>query len=282
MEASMTLRNKIKSEISKSTPKPQAVIPRAFALATFPHTKPTSLSFQRKNDFHIITLTANQHYGLPYGALARLLIVYLSTIILDPSNKQPLEIILENSLTPFLEKLAINDITEKNGEAAAVRDQLMRLLSCQISNDLCDQENHVYESEQFNISRSFRLWLFPDKDSGEVALISKIVVTKDFFEALNTNPVYLDFDVLVSLRESTFEMDIYMWLAYRYSRLDIEDFISWQGILQQFDGHVEDDLGSERFKKSFLQAFEKVCTLFPVEILVDEDGVLLMRSFGKN
>ena len=52
---------------------------RILVLATMPHSKPEQTSFQRTNGSFRLTMIAHPDYGLPYGAMARLILAYIST-----------------------------------------------------------------------------------------------------------------------------------------------------------------------------------------------------------
>lgn len=255
-----------------------AFMARALVMATLPHSKPDDLYFQRKNGHYTLTMIANPKYGLPYGALVRLLLAWLVT---EAVSKKSPEISLGKSLSKFLKKLSLRNIGGIRGSAARVRDQLTRLLTCSISCDFKDNKNGFYENEQFHIGRAFTLWWNPLKDAaGDLKSASKIVLAKDFYEELISKPIPIHFDALRLLRNSPLQIDIYVWLTYRFSFLKNDVFIPWKVLMQQFGSDYADDAqGIRNFKKKFLQALKKVWLVYPdANACPTQKGLMLCKS----
>jgi hypothetical protein len=255
-----------------------AFMARALVMATLPHSKPDDLYFQRKNGRYTLTMTANPQYGLPYGALVRLLLAWLVT---EAVSKKSPEIYLGKSLSAFLKKLSLRNVGGVRGSSVRVRDQLMRLLTCGISCDFRDNKNGVVENEQFQIGRSFKLLWNPIKGSAEnLKSTSKIVLATDFYEELISKPIPINFNSLRLLRNSPLQIDIYIWLTYRFSFLKNDVFIPWKLLEQQFGAdYANNSQGLRNFKKKFLQALKKVWMIYPAaNVCPTQEGLMLYKS----
>jgi len=126
--------------------------------ATLPHSQPKENIFQPPNGNYILTMTANPLIGLPSGSTARLILIWLTT---EAVKKKSLEIKLGKSFSSFLKKLEMRNSGGKRGNATRVREQMMRLLSCNISCTYIDKKKAYVNLINSHISRSFKLWWNP-------------------------------------------------------------------------------------------------------------------------
>jgi len=255
-----------------------AFMARAMVSATLPHSKSEDLIFERKNGNFTLTMTANRKFGLPYGSIPRMLLAWITT---EAVTKKSLEINLGKSFAIFLKKFELRSGGGKRGNNTRVREQLMRLITCNISCTYYDKKKGICESDQFHITRSFKLWWNPVK-TGQTGFLSnsKIVLAKDFFDELIRSPIPIDFKTINLLRQSPMQIDIYVWLTYRFSFLKNEAFIPWKLLKNQFGSDYADgNQGTRNFKKKFLQALKKVWLVYPAaNVCPNEKGLMLYPS----
>ena len=254
---------------------------RAIVTATLPHSKSKENIFIRKNGNYTLTITANPAFGLPYGSIPRMLLAWLTTeVVINKENPSP-EIELGDSFNSFLKKLKLRSGGGERGNSSRVRDQLIRLLSCSISSVYHDQAKGVCQSDQFHISRSFNLWWNPlSSGNKEILPKSKITLAKDFFDELIKTAIPVDCDALNLLRRSPLQIDIYVWLTYRFFNLKKETLIPWQLLQNQFGSDYADNAeGKRNFKKKFLQALNKVWAVYPdANATPNQKGLVLFPS----
>ncbi|MCD6040281.1 MAG: hypothetical protein K0S27_1681 [Gammaproteobacteria bacterium] len=243
-------------------PNQLAFLARAMVIATFPHSEPRETLFKRKNGYYSLVMTANPEFGLPYGSTPRVLLAWLTT---EAIRKRSPEIDLGKSLTQFLKKLKLQSGGGERGNTTRVRDQLLRLLTCHISCIYHNKNQGRCANDQFHISRSFALWWNPLEPGAKGFLPqSKIILAQDFFDEMIKNPIPVDFQALHFFRKSPLQMDLYVWLTYRFSFLKDQVFIPWELIKAQFGSDYADDAqGVRNFKKKFLQALKKVWLIYP-------------------
>jgi hypothetical protein len=251
---------------------------RAMVSATVPHSRSDDFIFERKNGHYVLTITANPKVGLPYGSIPRILLVWITT---EAVTKKSPEIDLGKSFTAFLKKLELRSGGGKRGNSTRVREQLMRLITCHISCDYHDKKKGICEGDQFYITRSFKLWWNP-LETGHRGFSpnSKIILAKDFYDELIKSPIPIDFIALNLLRQSPLQIDIYIWLTYRFSFLKDETFIPWKLLKHQFGSDYADDTqGTRNFKKKFIQALKKVWLVYPAaNVCPTEKGLMLYQS----
>lgn len=259
-----------------------AFMARALVMATLPHSKPDDDYFERTSGHYTLSMTANPQFGLPYGSVPRMLLAWITTYAV---NKKTLDIPLGNTLTAFLKQLNLSHGGGIRGNATRVRDQMMRLLTCKICCVYRDNKAGVCESNQFNVSRSFKLFWNPTNTSQKAFISnSSIMLSQDFFDSLIKKSIPINFKTLTLLRKSPLQMDIYVWLTYRFFYLKKETLISWKTLTNQFGSCYSSDIrdqsrGARNFKHKFLEALKKVWIVYPAANLCPEKtGLRLFPS----
>jgi hypothetical protein len=107
-----------------------AYMARSMVMATWPHSKPDGLIFQRTNGPHILTIKADPQFGLPYGSLPRLLLVWLTR---EAKRTGSPVLYLGKTFSEFLSILKLSQSGGKRGDATRLRDQMLRLFTSSIS-----------------------------------------------------------------------------------------------------------------------------------------------------
>lgn len=275
--AERMLTNQFFENVLPQQPGTIAYMAKSMVMATLPHSKPEGNTFQRKNGQYTLTMIAHPKFGLPYGSIPRMLLVWLTT---EAVRKKSPEIDLGKSLAAFLKQIGLRNGGGARGNATRVREQLMRLLTCSISSVYYDKKKHFCENEQFNISRSFKLWWNPLSNDANFAPNSKITLAGDFFDEITKRSIPIDFDAIKLLRASSLQMDIYIWLTYRFSFLKEEILISWHKLKEQFGSdYANDSQGTRNFKQKFNQALKKVWMIYPMAYAFpDKTGLKLYPS----
>lgn len=273
--------------LDQKSRKPIAYMAKAFVMATLPHSKPKETIFRRQCGYSTLTVSANSAYGLPYGATARWLLIWIVTqaknLEFDLTRKEhdPVRIVLGASLSQFLKKLKLRNIGGERGSAKQVRQQLLRLLTCTYSYTTDEAQKGKVAHEQFHISRSFQfLWNKSKADLQILDQSSEIVLSSDFFDEIVSQAVPLDLDVLSLIRGSSMQIDIYIWLTYRFFSLSHEAVITWKALQCQFGAdYANDAQGLRNFKRKFNEALKVVLLVYPeANVSVIDEGIRLVAS----
>jgi Plasmid encoded RepA protein len=99
----------------------------------------------------------------------------------------------------------------------------------------------------------------------------RVVLDRDFYEALRRHPIPLREAATRELRDRSMSIDLYVWLAFRLHSLAGPTRISWVGIHGQFgSGYAE----LRHFRPRFAEALAAAVAAYP-EARVDlgEDGL---------
>ena len=159
-------------------------------------------------------------YGVPYGARARMILLFLQGQAIRTSSR---EIELGRSLSVWMERMGI----AWGGETAkAIREQAARISACSLK-FFWDGE----EAEGWAAGRIVNSGLRFNEVAGDGAQGSlwedRVMLDETFFKALKDHPVPLLEAAIRELRDRSMSLDLYVWLAWRLHSLKKATPISW-------------------------------------------------------
>jgi hypothetical protein len=265
-------------ETSAKDSKNLGYMARAMVMATLPHSKPKSHVFQRVNGDFTLTMISNPNFGLPYGSYPRLLLAWMTR---EAKVKKSPVLQLGKSFSALLNILKLSQSGGIRGDATRLREQMLKLFSTQVSCVYQNNKQGICKADNFSIARSFELWWSPIKqEGGKTTQQSTITLAKDFFEELINRPVPVDFRMLQALRRSPLQIDIYVWLTYRFSYLKKATLISWNLLSNQFgSNYAHNRQGLRDFKREFLKSLHIVTVMYKdANVEVQEEGIVLKPS----
>ena len=208
-----------------------------------------------------------EHIGVPYGSVARLILLFLQTEALRTNSR---EVELGGSLRQWLAKIGAS-IGGSN--ARAVRDQAERISRCRLT-------FHIQGSGKVglvNQSIVDRALFIEDSNTrqGKLAL-ETAKLSEGFFEQLKKHPVPLEEAAIRAISNNPAALDAYLWLAYRLHVLTSDKLITWKALKSQFGGGYKELF---HFKPRFTQALALATAVYPAaKIDVIEQGVILKPS----
>jgi len=203
--------------------------------------------------------------GVPYGARARVVMIYLMTQAVRSKSR---EIELGRSMNNWMVRMGI----PVGGESAeAIRDQCRRIAACSLRFAWQGQGargiSHariVSREMSFSAPRPERLW----EDC--------VTLDADLFEALRRHPVPVAETAVRQLRDRSVSLDIYTWLSYRLHWLDKPIHVSWPALELQFGaGYTR----PRAFRANFPAALAAAVAAYPdAKVALDETGATLHPS----
>lgn len=256
-----------------------AFMNKSLVQANLPHSKPKNDVWVRKNGNYSLVIQAGlnekgESYGLPYGTLPRLGLLYLITKAVKTKSRR---IELGNTLNDFIRELGLNPNTGggKRGDAKRVIEQMNRLFNARFSftETLIDQQGNTGKRRlNMEVAPRSELWWDIKKTEQTNMFSSWLELGEDFFNAITANPVPLDFRSAVALKQSPLALDIYILLcfeAFKAHKSGKSHFIPWASLLEQM-GTTYSDI--KDFKKNFKSALRKVRTVAPTIQIEEENG----------
>jgi hypothetical protein len=245
---------------------------RALVQATLPHSDPKQKEFIRRNGHLTLSILAPEDVGLPYGRYPRLVLAFLTT---KGVRRQSPVIELGSHFSQFCTTLGIPPTTGPRGSLPMLREQLQRLFASTFQCIFHDERQGRHAGEGFLIAEERELWWDPRPGKGETAWGSHVILSDRFFREATEAPVPLDPRVLRA-RRSPFEIDIYLWVTWRFLRLRRPVTIPWPPLALQFGcGYAN----SRHSKKRFLGYLRSVVDYHPeVRLEASADGLFLKPS----
>ncbi len=254
-----------------------AYMARAMVIATLPHSKPQGHVFQRTNGDFTLTMIGNPKWGLPYGSLPRIALAWMTR---EAKIKNSPVLHLGKSFSEFLSTLKLSQSGGVRGDATRLREQMLRLFSTHVSCVYQNNKKGVCKADQFLVARSFELWWQPLQSGSAEDQQLTVILAEDFFKEIINRPVPIDFRMFQALRRSPLQIDIYVWLTYRFSYLKKSSLISWNLLSNQFGSNYADSKqGLRDFKREFLRSLRIVTAMYKeAKVETHDDGIMLKPS----
>lgn len=249
---------------------------RELILMNLPHSDPNAPVWVRRNGLKALLVQGGYkidpkdktgkkavYVGIPYGPKARLILFYLMT---EAKITKSRRIFLGDSFNSFLEAIGSSKNGGKKTGRDAVKKQLERILTASFyttENATFEDVDYFAKSPTYRFTGEASLW-FSKKSPDQMALWdSYIDLSPEFFESITKSAIPLDWDVLLKLKNSALEIDLYALLTYEAARIGKSGkgrFIPWAALQDQFGGsygNVKD------FAKKARSALSKIKKLYP-------------------
>jgi hypothetical protein len=203
-------------------------------------------------------------YGVPYGARARMILLYLQTQAVRTGSR---EIALGRSMRDWMERMGL----AIGGETArSLREQAARISACTLKFFWEDDQQEAWARGAI-VSSGLRFKV-PEDTQGSL-WEDRVVLDEVFWKALRDHPVPLLEAAIRQLRDRSMSLDIYVWLAWRCHQLAKSTAISWPAVRAQFGAGFK---ASKHFKPAFIDALAAAAAAYPeARIEVDEAGIIV-------
>ena len=248
---------------------------RVFTQIGLPHSAVTGSQFVRRNGNLALTISAMSDVGLPFGAIPRLLLSWVTTEAVRTGSP-----ILElgPTLSAFMAELGLARQGGKRGDITRFRNQTVRLFSSAISLRYSDKA--LDAGLGFNLADEYSLWWSPKSPDQLPLWKSTVTLGSKFFQEIIERPVPIDLRALKALKRSPMALDIYCWLTHRMFYLQKPVEIPWPLLQLQFGAdYALEGQGPRDFKKKFLHQLKNVCLIYPeAHVGEGERGLALKPS----
>ena len=208
------------------------------------------------------------HVGVPFGAIARLILIYLQSEALKTSSR---DVALGGSLRAFLGRLGIS----VGGKTTTlVREQAERISRCRLTFHAARRGGSVLVNQ--NIV-DVAMFVDGETTDGQGNLFVETArLSESFFEQLKQHAVPLDEAAIRHIRNSSMALDVYCWLAYRLHSLTNDKPISWAAIAGQFGAGIK---LRKHFKPAFAEGLALALAVYrEARVGVTDAGLILKPS----
>jgi hypothetical protein len=213
-----------------------------------------------------------ERIGVPYGARARLLLMYLQSEAIR--TKQPV-ISMGGSLSEWMRSVGIEHITGgRTGSIGQTYEQTRRLGFAAFSLVWEKPDGTGYGViPNRTIIEKMDLWKGGNPDQG-MLWPSTMELTLQFFESLREHAVPFPREAIVRIKGSALAIDLYIWLVYRLRRLGKPVLVPWDAL----HGHLGADYGRPQdSKRKAIEALRLALAAYPDARAEPCDGGLLLK-----
>ena len=211
--------------------------------------------------------------GVPYGARARLILIYLQTQAVLTKSR---EVSLGRSMREWMGRMGLS----VGGETAAgLREQARRIATCTMRFSWEAESDRLDGPTVISNERIIKSGLFfregTKGDARQESLFEdRVLLDADFFEQLRRHPVPLQDAAIQQLKDSSTALDIYVWLAFRLHHLNQPTPIGWKNLYQQFGAGYQH---LWRWRPRFIDALAEAVAAYPEARVEVEDGHIVLH-----
>lgn len=208
------------------------------------------------------------HVGVPFGAIARLILIYLQSEALRTGSR---DVELGGSLRAFLGRLGIS---VGGRTTSLVREQAERISRCRLTFHAARRGGSMLVNQ--NIV-DVAMFLTGEGQDGQGNLFVETArLSETFFQQLRQHAVPLDEAAIRHIHNSSMALDVYCWLAYRLHSLPADKQISWAALAGQFGAGIK---LRKHFKPAFTESLALAQAVYrDARVEVTEAGLTLKPS----
>lgn len=245
-----------------------------FAMAALPHKKISESIWRREGGSIQLLVESgldkeNKAVGVPFGAMARLILLYLQTQAVRTRSR---EVELGSSMNAWLKAMGVS----VGGKTyIAVRDQANRISRCRLTFTRINAGAEIITNGAF-----VRDAIMPiESENGNQLSFWKEAVRLDegFYESLIEHPLPLREIAIRQISNKSKAIDIYIWLTYRLHVLNDPLTLSWNTLKNQFGPEYKE---LRYFKKDIVTPLKIALSVYPeAKVQMDDKyGIILYPS----
>jgi hypothetical protein len=246
-----------------------------FALTALPHRNTPELVWERagghNGEIKLLVESGRAHnkqpVGLPYGSIARLILIHLSTEAVA-NNSRIVE--LGSSMRAFMRRMGI----APGGKSfAMLREQSMKISLCRLTFYNKREKDTLVSNGSF-----VRNAVICDHlDERQMRFFQDTVeLDEAFFKSLTEHPLPLRESAIKQLTGRSTALDLYIFLSYRLHVLERPTPVSWQSLYQQFGAGAAN---LRIFKQGFKTPLQLALAAYPeAKVDITDYGLLLKPS----
>jgi hypothetical protein len=207
-------------------------------------------------------------FGVPYGARARMILLYLQTEAVRTGSR---EIELGRSMRDWLGRMGM---THGGTTGKILREQATRIAACSLRFFWEGEDKSGYDKGGF-VRSGLRFHLASDSAQDDLWQ-DHVVLDEVFYEALQKHPVPLREAALRSLSDRSTSLDLYIWLSYRLHNLRGPTPVRWAALREQFGSGYA---ANGAFKRDFIKALGPAVAAYPeARVELATEGLVLHPS----
>ena len=244
-----------------------------FAMTSLPHKNTVEALWKRQGNRTTLLVESGRDrdgelVGVPYGSIARLILLYLQTEAIRTGNP---EVELGRSMKAWMTRMSLST----GGKTyQLVTEQARRISACRLT-FFADVANVELRSNGAFVQSSISLAGVTD-ESQATLWQDRVRLDDGFWRSLKEHPVPVREEALRAIGTRSLAIDVYIWLAYRLHALTKTTPITWAAIHAQFGAGFK---LVRQIKPTFLEALQLALAVYPeARVDVEEQGIVLFPS----
>jgi Plasmid encoded RepA protein len=252
-------RNQAETAFTVMTDETQriGIMHAGFAMTALPHKATPLIVWERQSGDVKLLLesgrtSATDAIGLPYGSIARMILLYLQTEAVKTRSR---EVELGRSMNTWLNSMGMGT---GGRNYQLVREQSRRISLCRLT---------FFRStakQTFITNGSFvRNAILPSDDHDDDQFHfwkPSVCLDEGFYKSLIEHPLPVREAAIRSLGHRSMAIDVYLWLAYRLHVLSKPIMLTWKNLAGQFGAGFND---VKNFKKKFKEPLLLALAAYP-------------------
>ena len=245
-----------------------------FAMTSLPHKRIDQAVWRREGTRTTLLVEAGhdrdgQLIGVPYGSLARLILLYLQTEAVRTNSP---DVELGRSMNSWMSRMGMR----AGGKTyQLVSEQARRISACRLT--FFTEHGNGAESRHNGAFVQDAITLRGVADTEQPSLWQDRVRLDDgFWRSLRAHPVPVREEAIRAIGTRSLAIDVYIWLAYRLHALAKATPVSWAAVHAQFGAgfrHVR------QIKPTFTEALALALAVYPeARVEMDRTGLTLHPS----
>ena len=244
-----------------------------FAMTSLPHRRIAESVWRRQGSSTTLLITSGHNeagdtIGVPYGSIARLILLYLQTEAIRTGSA---EVELGRSMNAWLSRM---DLAIGGRTYQLVTEQARRISACRLTFFIERPGAKIFENGAF-VSSGISMAGVADPRQPTLWQ-EKVRLDEGFLRSLREHPVPVREEAVRAIGTRSMAIDIYIWLAYRLHVLTRPTPLSWLSVHGQFGGGFKN---LRQFKPTFTEALTLALAVYPeARVQIEPEGLILHPS----
>jgi Plasmid encoded RepA protein len=245
-----------------------------FAMTSLPHRRIEDPLWTRQGNRTKLLVESGRSgsggwIGVPYGSVARLILLYLQTEAIRTNSP---EVELGRSMRTWMMRMSL---ASGGRNYQLVAEQARRISACRLTflTDLVGgaelRHNGAFVQNAISLAGI--------ADTNQPSLWQdKVRLDEGFWKSLKNHPVPVREEAIKAIGPRSIAIDVYIWLAYRLHSLAKTTPVSWTAIHAQFGAGFK---AIRQMKPVFIDALNIAMAVYPeAHVGVEADGLALHPS----
>lgn len=208
--------------------------------------------------------------GVPYGSIARLILLYLQTEAIRTSSP---EVELGRSMKTWMGRMSL---TTGGKTYQLVAEQARRISACRLT--FFTDRSYGAEARHNGafVQDAITLSGMASNEDQPSLWQDRVRLDEHFWQSLREHPVPVREEAIRAIGTRSLAIDVYIWLAYRLHSLTKPTSVSWTAIHGQFGAGFR---LIRQIKPTFCEALQLALAVYPdARVDVDKEGIVLHPS----